>query len=303
MKLGLIIPYRDRKEQLEIFINIISKHLQNKNIDYYIIVVEQKNNNLFNRSKLLNIGANYIYNKIDYLCFHDIDLIPEEKVKYLLDNDTNISHYIGYLIKNKNNEIDNNIFYKNKDFNKYFLMFKYKDYTYKPSLGGVTMIKNTIWRENPWNELFQLWGYEDNEYYIRLKNLHNYKIKQEGYKYISLHYNKIHNIYNYLLNFSLIDFYNREIYYNLINRYIFENQLINYSYKKKKNDKNLTLFNSDYKILNVEDRKSYKLIQVDFDDYKYSYKFLFNVLIYYLINIKIFLPLILSIYGFLSLIY
>ena len=134
-------------------------------------------------------------------------------------------------------------------------------------------MNKTIWKKHPWNELIQYWGYEDNEYHIRLKYLYNYKIKQEEYKYISLHYNKNHNIYNYLLNFSLIDFYNREIYYNLINRYIFENQLINNKYKKKKNDKNLTLFNSDYKILNVEDKKNYKLIQVDFDDYKYSYKF------------------------------
>ena len=107
MKLGLIIPYRDREEQLEIFIDIITKHLQNKNIDYYIIVVEQKNNNLWNKSKILNIGAKFIYNDIDYLCFHDIDLIPEEKTSYLLNNN-DISHHIGYLIKNKDNSLDIN---------------------------------------------------------------------------------------------------------------------------------------------------------------------------------------------------
>jgi predicted glycosyltransferase involved in capsule biosynthesis len=74
MKLGIIIPYRNREEHLEIFLNEFPKII---NItDYTIVVVEQTEENLFNRAKLFNIGFDYIKDKIDYVCFHDIDMIP-----------------------------------------------------------------------------------------------------------------------------------------------------------------------------------------------------------------------------------
>ena len=69
MILGLVILYRDRLEHLNMFIPYITQHLESQNISYKIIVVEQCNKNPFNRSKLMNIGAKYIYDEVDYLCF------------------------------------------------------------------------------------------------------------------------------------------------------------------------------------------------------------------------------------------
>jgi hypothetical protein len=74
MHLSIIIPYRDRVEHLEVFI----KETKGKiNADSYdIIVVNQDDDKPFNRAKLLNIGFDYVKDNSDYVCFHDIDMIP-----------------------------------------------------------------------------------------------------------------------------------------------------------------------------------------------------------------------------------
>jgi beta-1,4-galactosyltransferase 1 len=81
-KLGIIIPYRHRYNQLQIFKRRVQEYLKDKNIEYEIIVIEQDDGKLFNRGKLLNIG--YTYAKAlhcDYLIFHDVDMLPY-KVDY-----------------------------------------------------------------------------------------------------------------------------------------------------------------------------------------------------------------------------
>ena len=76
-KLGVIVPYRNRPNQLKHFLNHIKLYLDKKDIDYEIIIVEQTEKNNFNRGKLLNIGflkAEEL--KCDYIVFHDIDMLP-----------------------------------------------------------------------------------------------------------------------------------------------------------------------------------------------------------------------------------
>ncbi|KAK6036382.1 N-acetyllactosaminide 3-alpha-galactosyltransferase [Cooperia oncophora] len=56
------------------------RFLTKQKLDYSIIVVEQIENQTFNRAKLLNVGfmeANKIYKWQCYL-FHDVDLLPED---------------------------------------------------------------------------------------------------------------------------------------------------------------------------------------------------------------------------------
>ena len=55
-KLGVIVPYRNRPNQLKHFLNHIKLYLDKKDIDYEIIKVEQTDKKDFNRGKLLNIG-------------------------------------------------------------------------------------------------------------------------------------------------------------------------------------------------------------------------------------------------------
>jgi hypothetical protein len=52
-KLGIIVPYRNRHEHLAVFNPTISKYLNNTDIDYKIIIVQQDDAKLFNRGLLL----------------------------------------------------------------------------------------------------------------------------------------------------------------------------------------------------------------------------------------------------------
>lgn len=65
----IIIPYRNRKEHLETILPVLKEKAKNWNI----VVVEQADNEPFNRGKLFNIGA--IEAKDDYYILHDVDMI------------------------------------------------------------------------------------------------------------------------------------------------------------------------------------------------------------------------------------
>lgn len=67
----IIVPYRNRQDHLDQFVDAIASYLP----DAKILVVEQTNNNPFNRAKLLNIG--YLESKDDFFVMHDVDMIPK----------------------------------------------------------------------------------------------------------------------------------------------------------------------------------------------------------------------------------
>ena len=78
-KLGVIIPYRERQEHLERFIEHFIEFMSDKKINYQIFVIEQCDLKLFNRGRLLNIGYKIaLSHGCDYMCFHDVDMLPEE---------------------------------------------------------------------------------------------------------------------------------------------------------------------------------------------------------------------------------
>ena len=102
-RLAVIVPYRNRKKQLEKFIDHTSKYLSNREFEYYIIVVEQYDDKEFNRGKLLNIGfKEAVKRRCDYVVFHDVDMLPE-KVDYsysdipihLATDNLPFEHYFG----------------------------------------------------------------------------------------------------------------------------------------------------------------------------------------------------------------
>ena len=74
-KLGIIVPYRNREEHLKKFVPHMKNFLLNK-IDYKILIVEQDDQELFNRGRLKNIGFHLGQNDFDYFCFHDVDHLP-----------------------------------------------------------------------------------------------------------------------------------------------------------------------------------------------------------------------------------
>ena len=76
MRLAIIVPYRDRRTELDIFLPHMEEFLSNKQIDYKIFVAEQSDDRPFNYGKLCNAVVNEIKDDFDYFCFHDVDLLP-----------------------------------------------------------------------------------------------------------------------------------------------------------------------------------------------------------------------------------
>lgn len=54
---AVIVPYRDRPDQLKRFLTYFHNYLRKQQIHYKIFIVEQKDEKAFNRAKLFNVGA------------------------------------------------------------------------------------------------------------------------------------------------------------------------------------------------------------------------------------------------------
>lgn len=171
-KLGVIVPYRDRKEHLNLFKRRISYQLKEKNIPHEIIVVNQYDYGLFNRGMLLNVGFFYaVQLGCDYVVFHDVDMIPVE-VDYSYSNIP--LHLATNFIDQKSREPVNPIF------DEYF--------------GGVTMFKVEDFKKiNGYSNKYWGWGYEDTDLLLRCKicdlPLNELKIKNTSTKGVKLRFN------------------------------------------------------------------------------------------------------------------
>jgi hypothetical protein len=144
-KLGVIVPYRNRYEQLQIFKARISEYLEKKGIPFELIVVEQDDAKLFNRGMLLNIGFKYAKKMgCRYVVFHDVDLIP-------YDVDYSYSEYPIHLAKNV---FESETGKKKESFDQYF--------------GGVTIFPEREFRRiNGYSNKYWGWGFEDDDLFLR----------------------------------------------------------------------------------------------------------------------------------------
>lgn len=81
-KVAIIIPYRDRLENLQLFLNHMHPFLSKQQLEYGIYIAEPVKNITFNRGLLMNIGyaeAVKDNNKWDCFILHDVDLLPEDE--------------------------------------------------------------------------------------------------------------------------------------------------------------------------------------------------------------------------------
>jgi predicted glycosyltransferase involved in capsule biosynthesis len=157
MKLAVIIPYRNRQENLNIFLDEFPKKINVTN--YKIYIIEQVDEKPFNRAKLFNIGFDIIKDDVDYICFHDVDLIPEE------------SDYSYTTIP--------------LHLSKYCSQFNYKLY-YKNIYGGVNLMsKENFLKINGFSNDFWGWGGEDDDLLKRVINA-DFKLERREGRYKSL---------------------------------------------------------------------------------------------------------------------
>ena len=145
-KLGVVVPYRDRYEQLINFKSEISQYLGNKEIEFEVIVIEQDNGKIFNRGKLLNIGFTYAKKMgCDYVVFHDLDMLP-------IDVDYSYSNFPVHLATNFKSPPE----FERVIFDEYF--------------GGVTLFPiDQFEKINGYSNEYWGWGFEDDDLLYRCK--------------------------------------------------------------------------------------------------------------------------------------
>ena len=76
-QLAVLVPFRDRYEELLQFAPHMHTFLNRQRIRHQIWVINQKDEYRFNRASLLNIGHLLTRASCDYLVMHDVDLLPE----------------------------------------------------------------------------------------------------------------------------------------------------------------------------------------------------------------------------------
>tara|TARA_R110002126_G_scaffold101229_3_gene233281 strand:+ start:752 stop:2176 length:1425 start_codon:yes stop_codon:yes gene_type:complete len=139
-RLGVIVPYRNRYAQLVEFKSAIDKYLKREKISYRLIIVEQDDAKLFNRGMLLNIGFKEAQkHKCNYVCFHDVDMIPSKVDYSYSENPVHLAHtLINY--DNTHKPI----------FDQYF--------------GGVTLFPTELFSKiNGYSNDYWGWGFEDDD--------------------------------------------------------------------------------------------------------------------------------------------
>src|SRR5215510_12352028 len=79
-RLGIVIPYRDRPHHLQQIIPHLGMYFTRDKLDnelaVTILVVEQSAGAPFNRGFILNVGYRLLCDRVDYVCFHDVDYLP-----------------------------------------------------------------------------------------------------------------------------------------------------------------------------------------------------------------------------------
>ena len=133
MKKVFIVPYRDRAEHKEIFLNHMRILLKDEK-DYEIIFVHQTDKRKFNRGGMRNIGFIYVKNKYKNwkditLIFHDIDYLPFKKLFSYNVLEGEARHFYGL----------------------------------KPAFGGIWGIKGKDFEKIGGFPNYWAWGFEDNK--------------------------------------------------------------------------------------------------------------------------------------------
>ena len=143
-RLAILVPFRDRFEELLIFAPHMKKFLDKQNIDYHIFILNQVDRFRFNRASLINIGFLEVNKEFDYIAMHDVDLLPiNDELLY------------SFPVKGPYHVSSPEL---------------HPRYHYPTFVGGILLIKREHFIQvNGMSNKYWGWGLEDDEFYVRLK--------------------------------------------------------------------------------------------------------------------------------------
>lgn len=185
-RLGIIVPYRDREEHLNIFIpymfHFLKKHCSS---DFNLFIINQHDSEPFNRGKLINVGYERVKHMFDYMVIHDVDTLP---LSSNYNYDKNVIHLIPKFYQDNSNGTLN---------------------TYKNLVSGAVKITNDNFEKaNGFSNNYWGWGEEDIDFSIRLKKaglgMYHYKSSDNDLgEYLCLSHNRNIVKHNYDMNKTL----------------------------------------------------------------------------------------------------
>ncbi|XP_064624527.1 beta-1,4-galactosyltransferase 4-like isoform X2 [Lineus longissimus] len=152
-RVAILVPYRDRFENLKIFLNHMHGFLQKQKLQYGIFVVEQGDKKQFNRAKLMNVGYVEILKLGDYNCFvvHDIDKLPDNSENVYTCQDAPKAMMVSHKAQNEKS---------------------YKGLFYMGYFGGVSAVSKDQYKKiNGASNIFWGWGGEDDDFYRRVTSI------------------------------------------------------------------------------------------------------------------------------------
>ncbi|XP_063045515.1 beta-1,4-galactosyltransferase 7 isoform X2 [Engraulis encrasicolus] len=143
-KMALIIPFRERFEELLVFVPFMHDFLNKKRIRHKILVINQVDHYRFNRASLINVGYQESGNDTDYVAMHDVDLLPlNEALDYGFPEEGPFHVASPEL---------------------------HPLYHYKTYVGGILLLTKKHYQMcNGMSNRFWGWGREDDEFFRRLK--------------------------------------------------------------------------------------------------------------------------------------
>ncbi|XP_077588950.1 beta-1,4-galactosyltransferase 7 [Stigmatopora nigra] len=143
-KLALVVPFRERFEELLVFVPFMHTFLNQKKIAHQILIINQMDHHRFNRASLINVGYLESDNDTDYIAMHDVDLLP-------------LNDALDY-----NFPAEGPFHVASPDL--------HPIYHYKKYAGGILLLTKKDYQKcNGMSNRFWGWGREDDEFYRRLK--------------------------------------------------------------------------------------------------------------------------------------
>uniref|UniRef100_A0A7E4V9W8 Beta-1,4-galactosyltransferase 7 n=1 Tax=Panagrellus redivivus TaxID=6233 RepID=A0A7E4V9W8_PANRE len=147
--LCILIPYRDRWEELLQLVPELNRFLNRQHVDHRFIVLNQTDSNRFNRASLINVGwfeADRLH--CTYMVMHDVDLIPlNPDLDYRFPGEGVVRHIAAGAYHPK------------------------VRYDYPKFIGGILMLTMHDFKlVNGMSNKYWGWGLEDDEFYLRLRD-------------------------------------------------------------------------------------------------------------------------------------
>lgn len=142
---AVVVPFRDRFEELSLFVPHLSRFLANKSIAHDIWVVNQIDGLRFNRAALINVGFLSSAHRADYMIMHDVDLLPlNDRLDYSYPPSSGPRHVSAAGL--------------------------HPEYNYSSFIGGILAIRREHFRRTDgMSNRYWGWGKEDDEFGLRLR--------------------------------------------------------------------------------------------------------------------------------------